>query len=461
MPDVIEIQPSGPLRATIRPPGSKSITIRALVCAALADGETRLTGALDCEDTQAMICALRGLGVVVEHDPAAETIRVVGCGEKLPDERGDVFVANSGATARFLTAVLTLGRGTHRLDGSSRMQQRPVSGLLEALGQLGADAVSERGNGCLPVVVRGRGLRGGRTTVAGNISSQFLSALLLAAPQAESDVEIGVREQLVSRPYVEMTLAVMAAFGVEARVEDGFRRFTVRAPQRYCARRYAIEPDASAASYFLAAAAITQGDVTIEGLSRDSLQGDVAFCECLRQMGCQVEYGTDRITVAGRALRGIEVDMNGISDTVPTLCAVALFAVGATTIRGVAHIRHKETDRIAALAAELRKFGAKVEEFDDGLRITPLGTTGGLSACAVRPESLSGTGGQAAIGTRFEHGQTVTSQRIEIETYGDHRVAMSMALVGLAVAGVAIRDPGCVAKTYPRFFQDLNRLSSQ
>ena len=423
MTDTIEIHPTGPVRGTIRPPGSKSITNRALVCAALAEGESLLAGALDSEDTRVMLESLGRLGVTVEHDPAAATFRVVGCAGRLPAGRTALYVANSGTTVRFLTAMLALGHGVYRLDGTPRMHQRPIGDLLDALRQLGTEAVAESPGGCPPVVVHGRGLRGGRATIAGDISSQFLSGLLLAAPYADTDVELIVEGTLVSRPYVDMTLAVMASFGASVQVAEPCR-FTVPATQRYRGLRYAIEPDASAASYFFAAAAITQGEVTVEGLSRNSLQGDVAFCDCLARMGCDVRYSADRITVVGRPLVGIEVDMNAISDTVQTLAAAALFAAGPTTIHGVAHIRHKETDRIHALAVELRKLGAEVEERSDGLKITP-----------------------AAL-----HGA-------EIDTYDDHRMAMSLALPGLVVPGVVIRNPGCTAKTYPQFFGDLRRLT--
>ena len=423
MPDTLAIQPTGPLRGTIRPPGSKSITNRALVCAALAEGPSLLSGVLDSDDTRVMIEALPQLGIAVEQDRENATVQVVGCGGRVPATKADLYVGNSGTTIRFLTAMLSLGQGTYRLDGTARMRERPIGDLLGALRQLGGDAVSEQGNGCPPVVVRGRGLGGGRATVAGDISSQFLSGLLMAAPYAAAPVELAVEGPLVSRPYVEMTRAVMRSFGVAITVEKPCR-FTIAAPQHYHGRHYTIEPDASAASYFFAAAAITKGEVTVEGLSRDSLQGDVAFCNCLEQMGCQVQYEADQITVTGGPLRGIDVDMNAISDTVQTLAAVALFADGPTTIRGVAHIRHKETDRIHALAVELRKLGAEVEERADGLQIMP--------------RSLRGA---------------------EIDTYDDHRMAMSLALVGLTVRGVVIRDPGCTAKTYPHFFRDLALLA--
>jgi 3-phosphoshikimate 1-carboxyvinyltransferase len=422
MPNTIEIQPTAAIRATVRPPGSKSITNRALVCAALADGPSTLIGALDCDDTRVMIDALGKLGVDVRHNRDEATIELVGCGGRIPTGNAGLYVANSGTTVRFLTAMLTLGQGMYRLDGTRRMQERPISDLLDALRQLGGDAISEVGNGCPPVVVRAHGLQGGRAMVAGNVSSQFLSGLLMAAPYAKSDVTLEVHGPLVSRPYVDMTLAVMASFGVPVtEVENGFQ---IAAPQKYAGCDYAIEPDASAASYFFAAAAITGGEVTVNGLSSDSLQGDVAFCNCLAEMGCNVVYGPSSITVFGRELRGIDVDMNGISDTVQTLGAVALFAKGPTTIRNVAHIRHKETDRIGALATELRKFGAEVQENSDGLTIAP--------------QALHGA---------------------EIDTYDDHRMAMSLALVGLAIPGVVIRDPECTAKTYPGFFRDLAKIS--
>jgi len=424
MIETLEIQPGGPIRGMIRPPGSKSITNRALICAALAEGTSVLTGALDSEDTQVMVECLQELGLRVEDDPAAATIRIEGCGGWVPASGANLFVGNSGTTVRFLTALVTLGHGHFRLDGTPRMRERPIQPLLDALGQLGADVHSEVNSGCPPVVANARGLPGGRATVAGDISSQYLSGLLLSAPGAETPVELAIDGPLVSKPYVAMTLAVMAAFGVHVQ-HDELSRFTVPIA-KYGGRTYAIEPDASSASYFFAAAAITGGEVTVEGLSRDSLQGDVAFCDCLEKMGCEVRYEADSITVVGRPLRGVEIDMNAISDTVQTLCPVALYADGPTTIRGVGHIRHKETDRLAALATELRKLGATVDQRDDGLRITP----GEL------------------------HGA-------EIDTYDDHRMAMSLALAGLKTPGVVIRDPGCTGKTYPGFFDDLAALRTR
>lgn len=419
--DEIEIAPRGPIRATVRPPGSKSITNRALVCAALADGGSTLTGALDSEDTQVMIAALKKMGVGIETRWDESLVKVSGSGGNLPAIGGELYVANSGTTVRFLACTVSLGRGTFRLEGTARMRERPIGDLIESLKQLGVDAAAESPGGCPPVEIQAAGLRGGRATIRGDVSSQFISGLLLAAPYASQTVVLTVEGELVSKPYVLITLAVMEAFGV--RVEhDALRGF--RIPQaHYRGREYAIEPDASAASYFFAAAAISGGEVTVEGLSRASLQGDVALVDVLERMGCQVIFGANDIRVSGGRLRGVAVNMNAISDTVQTLAAAALFADGPTTITGVRHIRHKETDRISALANELRKLGASVEEFPDGLRITPAPLHGA-----------------------------------KIDTYDDHRMAMSLALVGLRQPGVVIRNPACTAKTYPRFWDDLNSL---
>lgn len=420
--DAIEIEPRGPLRGSIRPPGSKSITNRALVCAALADAPSTLTGALDSDDTRVMIEALRKLGFSLDVAENGTRISVVGGGGVIPSRAAELYVANSGTTVRFLAALVSLAHGTFRLDGTPRMRERPIDDLVAALRQLGVDAACEAPGGCPPVLIRADGLRGGAASVRGDVSSQFLSGLLLAAPYARQPVTLTVSGELVSRPYVEMTLAVMRAFGVEM-ASGELREFQSVAGARYRGRDYAIEPDASAASYFFAAAAITRGEVTVEGVSRGSLQGDVAFVDVLARMGCRVEARDDAITVRGGPLGGIAVDMNAISDTVQTLAAVAMFADGPTTVTGVAHIRHKETDRIGDLATELRKLGAAVDEATDGLRITP----GALRGAVV-------------------------------DTYDDHRMAMSLALVGLRQPGVVIRDPACTAKTYPRFFDDLRSL---
>jgi 3-phosphoshikimate 1-carboxyvinyltransferase len=424
MPEkVIEIPPAaGPITGHMTPPGSKSLTNRALVCAALARGRSTLTGVLDSEDTQIMGAAWRALGVEIQESEDRTRCEVQGCGGQLPADRGTchaLFMGNSGTSIRFLTAALAACGGQYLLDGVPRMQQRPIGDLGAALRQLGAD-VSCRDGQFPPVQVNSQGLVGGRADVAANLSSQYLSGLLLAAPLAHNPVQLTLVGELVSEPYVDMTCAIMRDFGVQ--VERRERDFHI-APQAYQGRDYAIEPDASAASYFWAAAAITGGDVTVHGLHQQSLQGDVDFVSCLAQMGCRVEYQPNAIRVIGGPLQGIRVDMNRISDTVQTLAAVALFAQGTTEVRGVAHNRVKETDRIEDLATELRRLGATVETFPDGLAITP---------GPLRP-------------TR-------------VETYHDHRMAMSLALVGLRQPGIVIDNPGCTAKTYPNYFNDLFAL---
>lgn len=422
----VRLPQTGPLYGTVCPPGSKSLTNRALLCAALAKGKSTLTGVLDSEDTRVMIEAWQKLGLELEWDVAQKIIEIDGCGGVIPESQADLYVANSGTSLRFLTAGLAACHGDFRISGVPRMHQRPVADLLLGLRQLGADVESENESNpdCPPVHIRAKGLCGGKAMISGSVSSQFLSGLLMAAPYAESTVEIMLDGPLVSQPYVQMTISVMKAFDVEVHHEE--QMYVVPAPHTYLPCRYEIEPDASAASYYFAAAAITGGEITVTGLHRHSLQRDVEFCSVLEQMGCQVTWHDNAITVRGGALRGIDVDMNSISDTVQTLSAVALFAQGATTIRGVAHNRHKETDRISDLATELRKLGATVDEFADGLSIQP-GPWKGAS----------------------------------IETYNDHRMAMSLSLVGLRVPDVWITNPQCTAKTYPDFFQDIAKLETR
>lgn len=427
MPDSIEIQTARqPIRAKARPPGSKSITNRALVCAALAEGQSTLRGALDSEDTRVMIAGLKALGIDVEVRDEGKTLLVSGCAARPPARSAEIFVENSGTTIRFLTALATLGRGEFTLDGIARMRERPIGDLAQALNQLGASVTCEGANDCPPVRVAATGLTGGIATIHGGISSQYLSGLLMAAPCASEAVRIEVEGTLVSVPYVAMTTAVMQSFGVDVEAAADFSSLLVPC-KTYRATDYAIEPDASAASYFWAAAAVTGGEVTVLGLGRDSLQGDVKFVDCLEQMGCEVSYESDRVTVVGKPLTAIDVDMNAISDTVQTLSVVALFAAGTTKIRNVGHIRHKETDRISAVATELRKFGAQVVEHDDGLEIT--------------------------LGDAKEDYSPVA-----IDTYNDHRMAMSFAVAGLIRRGVTINDPGCTVKTYPNFFSDFHAL---
>jgi len=409
------------VRGRIRPPGSKSLTNRALNVAALARGKSKLFGVLDSQDTQVMIESLKRLGIAVVHDPQECSIEIEGCAGDIPNRSADLWLENSGTSIRFLTALCSLGHGRYRLDGNSRMRERPIGELVNGLRQLGCKISSELNEGYPPVIVEGEGLRGGNVVVPGGVSSQFLSALLMAAPGAREGVELKIDGALVSEPYIDMTLGVMAQFGVEvATPADGVYRVQ---PACYHSNNYQIEPDASAASYFFGLAAVTGGEVTVEGLNRWSLQGDIRFVECLQQMGCEVIYRDDGITVKGRPLKGITIDMNDISDTAQTLAAVAPFAEGPTSIQNVGHMRFKETDRIHALVTELGRLGLKVEETTDSLTIHP-----GPMQSAV------------------------------IETYNDHRMAMSFALIGVRSPGVTISNPQCTEKTYPRFFEDLARL---
>lgn len=420
--DQIEIQCAKSVGGQIRPPGSKSITNRALVCAALANGISTLTGALDSDDTRVMIDGLNQLGIPVRTNEARTTLSVEGQGGAIPAESADIFIGNSGTTVRFLASLVSLGRGNYRLDGVDRMRQRPIADLVDALRALGVNIESELGTGCPPVVVHANGITGGDVLIGGSISSQYLSSLMMASPLAQKPVRIAIKDELVSKPYVTMTARIMEAFGAVCENHE-FHEFFIP-PAFYQARNYEIEPDASAASYFWAAAAISGGTVKVLGLTKDALQGDVAFVDCLARMGCHVTEERDGIAVTGPSqLNGIDVDMNAISDTVQTLSCVALFANGPTRIRGVAHNRHKETDRIRDLATELRKFGVRVDEFEDGL--------------CVHPGELHGA---------------------EIDTYDDHRMAMSLTLPGLRVSNVLIRDPGCTSKTYPRYFEDLAQI---
>jgi len=427
-----------PIVGSIRPPGSKSITNRALVCAALARGESLLTGVLDSQDTRVMAAGLAALGIGVIADWSRGEVRVAGAGGAVPAAEATLDCAASGTTIRFLSAVCAIGHGTYRLDGTPRMRKRPIGDLLEALQSLGVNATAESPGGCPPVVIRSRGLPGGAASVRGSTSSQFASGLAMVAPCTSQGMQIQFAGTLVSLPYLDMTRRVMEAFGADCSPE-GDRGWRI-APSGYQGRDYAIEPDASAASYFLAAAAITGGSVRVEGLSRRSMQGDVGFADALGRMGCTVAWDDgpeESITVTGRAVRGIDIDMNAISDTVPTLAVVALFADGPTTIRNVAHIRDKETDRIGDLTCELRRLGGTVVEHADGLTIAPLAHAGAESP------------GQGGIGL---HGATV-------KTYDDHRMAMSLALVGLRVPGVLVADPACVGKTFPHYWDRLDAIT--
>lgn len=431
--NAITMQPvTEPFRASVRVPGSKSITNRALPLAAMANGRSLLTGVLFADDTWQMIRAMERLGYPLEVDESARTVAIQGRGKDIPTRSAEIFCGNSGTTLRFLAAFCARAHGQFTFDGIARMRQRPVDELARALGDFGSDIQYKMQKGYPPIIIKGAGLRGGVTEFANAKSSQYISAILMAAPHAAGDVTVRLLGPITSEPYVAMTLRMMEQFGLEARVSDSegsdgkpVRDIVVPAGQSAKAQEYAIEPDASNASYFLAAAAVCTGSsVTIEGLGKGSLQGDVAFADVLHQMGAGLTFGRDFIAVTGNGnLHGIDIDMNGIPDMAQTLAVVALFAKGTTRIRNVANLRVKETDRLAALQVELSKLGAHIETTQDSISITP-------------PENgvLKSAG---------------------IATYDDHRMAMSFAVAGLRSPGVTILDPGCTAKTYPEYFSDL------
>lgn len=446
-PASVSVQPGGAVRGQIRPPGSKSLTNRALICAAMAAGQSTLSGALRSEDTAVMIESLMTCGVAIEESDAGRTIHVDASTRRSDfDRTRELYIANSGTSVRFLTAALSAAGGKYVLKGVDRMHQRPIADLIEALAavQIGTIETVSAG-GCPPVQIDSRGWTNRPLRVGGSVSSQYLSGLMMAAPialasrqteavagESGDSIQIDVIGELVSRPYVEMTAEVMRSFGAEVEIRefdlaaiDSVSLSVVVRGGGYVGTPYAIEPDASAASYFWAAAAITGGEVTVLGLTPDAMQGDVGFCRVLEQMGCVLKSDADGMTISGRASRGIDVDMNQISDTVQTLAVVALFAAGPTRVRGVAHNRFKETDRIGDLACELRKLGASVDEHDDGMTIHP-------PPSGVTPAVL--------------------------ETYHDHRMAMSLALAGLSAEGVRVLNPSCTGKTYPEYFADLESL---
>ena len=421
---MIEIQPiRKPLDATIAVPGSKSYTNRALLVAAMAHGVSTLTGALFSDDTRYMSASLRKLGVKIDADEKRAKFDIHGNGGDIPVSSADLYIGNSGTTSRSLTAYVSLGHGKFVIDGDEPMRrERPISDLLDALRQIGVSARAQFENGHLPVIIEADGLEGGKTHLDVSKSSQFLTALLLIAPHAKNGMEIeviGNREM----PYIDITLSVMAAFGVQVINED-YKCFRIEGGQPYQPRDYNIEPDASNASYFFAAAALTGGRVTVQRLHLDSIQGDVQFLRILEQMGCQVTGSDTGITVTGpRQLKGIDVDMRTISDTALTLAAIAPFADSKVTIRNIEHTRWQETDRVHAMVTELRKLGVPVVEHRDGLEISP---------APITPAA--------------------------IDTYEDHRVAMAFSLVGLKTSGIRINNPECVSKTFPHYFQVLQEL---
>ncbi len=422
-----------PLNASVRVPGSKSLTNRALLIAALAEGKTTLTNALFSDDSHYFANALKELGFDIQLDEKNKMMTVVGLGGKIPASNAELFIGNAGTAARFLTAFLTLGNGEYILDGEPRMRERPIGDLVNALAQFGASVSSatshvsrntQRAKLCPPLQINSSGLNGGKTKIAGNISSQYLSALLMIAPYAKNPVEIELSTELNSKPYIDMTLSIMRDFGVDVK-RNGYKSFRIE-PNTYSPiTNYSIESDASAASYFFAAPAICGGTVRVENISRKSVQGDIDFLDVLAEMGCTVEERDNSILVTHRSsLRGVDVDMRHISDTAQTLAVIAPFASSPTQIRGIASARVKETDRVSAVCVELQRLGVKVDEFEDGMKIYPCEK--------IQPSS--------------------------IKTYNDHRMAMAFSLIGLRAEGVQIENPDCVSKTFPNYFDVLDEL---
>ena len=419
---MIEIKPISKLDAVLTVPSSKSYSNRALLIAALADGESHIYNCLKCEDTRYMISALNSHNINIVEDKTKVTVH--GC-NGFPGTSGkNIFVGNAGTTMRFLCSFAALCLGETIIDGSWRMRQRPLNDLIDGLSPLGVEIISQNENGCPPVKIKGGGIDGGETEMNGDKSSQYFTSILLSSPYAKKDVLIKVNGELTSRPYIDLTIDLMRIFGVNVE-NNSYSSFFIKSGNGYRAREYTIESDMTSATYFFAAAAITGGKVKIENLNIATMQGDIKFVDILKKMGCIVLKGENFIEVEGGALRGINVNMNEMPDAVQTLAITSLFARGETRITGVSNLRIKETDRIKALATELSRLGAQVRELDDGLVIIP----GKLQAA-------------------------------EIVTYDDHRMAMSFALAGLKIHGVKIKNPGCVNKSFPDFFKKLESLVS-
>ena len=440
-PSFIQLPAFTTFNGEVRLPGSKSITNRAFLIAALARGTTRLHNLLKSDDTRYMGEALQKLGVRIDFSDDFSEAVVYGNGGPIGasadnasgDAAGDaadgavnLFLGNAGTAMRSLTAALTLGSGEFVLEGEERMTERPIRDLVDALRSLGADIEYRETEGYPPVKIRAAGLEGGDVEVNGNISSQYLTALLICAPYCKAPLHIHVKGELISAPYIELTMDVMRAFGIEVRHEN-LRDFYVPQGVYVAPEDFMVEGDASSASYPLAAAAIAHGKVRVLGVGHKSSQGDVAFVLVLRKMGVKVEIGPDWIECDGTGctLHGVDLNLNDIPDAAMTVAVLALFADGPTTISGIASWRVKETDRIAAMSAELRKVGAEVRESTDTIVINP-------------PAQLNAA---------------------TIETYNDHRMAMCFSLVALGGVPIKILDPACVNKTYPNFFEDFNKLA--
>ena len=419
------LNPISRVNGEISLPGSKSLSNRILLLSALSRGVTQVYNLLESDDTSRMIDSLQRLGVGLELSRNNTVCRVQGLGGPFPPQQTELFLGNSGTTMRSICAALCLGEGEFTLTGEPRMYERPIEDLVDALRPMGADIEYLDKDGCPPLRIHARGIPGGRVSVRGNVSSQYLTAILLSAPLAREDMVIDVVGDLVSKPYIDMTVAVMRRFGANVEA-DGYQQFRVAGGQGYQSPGSAlVEGDASSATYFLAAAAIRGGTVRVQGVGLSSVQGDVRLADVLEQMGAPVQRGEDWIEVGRGDLHGVDLDLNHIPDAAMTVATAALFAQGQTTIRNVGNWRVKETDRLAAMAAELRKVGARVEEGADYLKITP-------------PERIT----PAAI-----------------DTYNDHRMAMSFSLAALGDAPITINNPECVSKTFPDYFKQLAGIS--
>ncbi len=417
---MIEITPAKPASGEVEVPGSKSYTHRILIAAALSDGVCEIVHPLNSEDTLLTVKGLRQMGVRMGDLNSATT--VFGTRGRLRPSPDPIFLGNSGTSMRLLTGVAALGEGEYILTGTPRMGQRPIQDLLDAMILLNIEARALDNNGCPPVAVKGGLLKGGKTRIRCRISSQYLSSLLLIGPYTETGLDISVIEGPVSKPYIDLTVGIMEQMGITLS-RQGYERFTIAGKQCYASGRYVVEPDCSQAGYFWAAAAITGTSVKVKRITRQTRQGDVRFAEVLQRMGCNVQYDADGITVTGKNLTAVEEDMSDMPDIVPTLAVTAAFARGTTVIKNVAHLKAKESDRIQATVTELNKIGIHATALDDGLIIE---------------------GG--------------TPHGAEIDTYDDHRMAMSFALVGLKVPGIFIQHEACVEKSFPTFWGVLGKL---
>lgn len=421
------LSPIDSVSGTVNVPGSKSLSNRALLLAALAKGQTRLTNLLDSDDIRHMLNALKKLGVTYELSEDKQQCTIDGLGGVFNSHKAlELFLGNAGTAMRPLCAVLACSNTTVTLTGEPRMEERPIDALVDALRQAGAEINYLKQQGYPPLTINGKAIKGGVIDVNGSVSSQFLTALLMAAPLFDDDSEIRIVGELVSKPYIDITLHVMARFGVEVEHHQ-HQRFLIKGKQCYHSPgQFLVEGDASSASYFLATGAIKGGTVKVTGVGKDSIQGDIRFADVLQVMGADIEWGEDYVQVTGASLKGVTMDMNHIPDAAMTIATTALFATGVTRISNVYNWRVKETDRLAAMACELRKVGAEVIEGEDFIQISP-------------PEIL---------------------QLAEIDTYNDHRMAMCFSLVALGETGVTINDPDCTAKTFPNYFDCFLSLSN-